>query len=135
MDNLSFDLAFKAVNYALDLSKNHFGGRPLTVAVCDKNGFLLAFAKMDGAKPLTIELTKRKAYTAAHFGIPTAKFLERLQKENLDVGYFADAQFSPMPGGVPVSSGNNVIGAVAVGGISVAEDVEAAEMIAAHINI
>ena len=134
VDNMTFEMANKAVETAVELSKTRYGGRPLTVAACDKHGFLLAFARLDGTKPLTIELTMRKAYTAAHFGIPTAKFLERLQTENLEVGYFADAKFSPMPGGVPVTSGGKVIGAVAIGGISVKEDIEAAELLAESLK-
>ncbi len=133
-DNMTFDMAFRAVNEALELSKTRYGGRPLTVAACDRHGFMLAFARMDGAKLLTIELTMRKAYTAAQFGIPTAKFLERLQNENLEAGYFADAKFSPMPGGVPVMHNGKVIGAVAIGGISVKEDIEAAELLAESLK-
>jgi len=134
MKIMTFDQAFKAVSTAVELSKTKYNNRPLTVAVCDKNGFLLAFARLDGAKLLTIELTKRKAYTAANFGIPTAKFLERLQNEKLEAGFFGDDKFSPMPGGIPVFKDDELIGAVAVGGLSVKEDVEAAELVAASIS-
>ncbi|PWC17531.1 heme-binding protein [Brenneria roseae subsp. roseae] len=129
MENLTFEEAHRAVNHALELAENRYNGRPLTVAVCDRSGTLLAFARMDGTKAFTVTLTQRKAYTAAQFGIPTAALLARLQKEQLELSYFADDGFSPLPGGIPVIRGNTVIGAVAVGGISITEDVEAAESI------
>ncbi len=49
MPNLGLELAQKAVQKALELSRTEYGNRPLSVAVCDKNGFLMAFAKMDDA--------------------------------------------------------------------------------------
>lgn len=134
MENLTFDEARRAVDAALALAQDKYAGRPLTVAVCDRGGVLLAFARMDGTKAFKAALTQRKAYTAAQFGIPTAKLLARLQNENLALSYFADDGFSPLPGGVPVLRGEAVIGAVAVGGISVAEDVEAAELIVATLS-
>lgn len=134
MENLTFEQAHRAVNTALALSQEKYAGRPLTVAVCDRSGVLLAYARMDGTKAFTATLTQRKAYTAAQFGIPTAKLLERLQRENLALSYFADDNFSPLPGGIPVLRGQAVIGAVAVGGISVAEDVEAAELIVSALS-
>ncbi|MBS1155071.1 MAG: heme-binding protein [Proteobacteria bacterium] len=134
LQNLTLAIAQSAVQHALQLSQQRYGGRPLSVAVCDKSGFLLAFARMEEAKLLSIELTQRKAYTAARMGAPTHVFLQRLQQENLEISYFADDKFSAMPGGLPVfNADKQLIGALAIGGISAKEDLEAAELIVAAL--
>ncbi len=135
MPNLGLELAQKAVQKALELSRTEYGNRPLSVAVCDKNGFLMAFAKMDDAKLLTIELTQRKAYTASRLGGTTRAFQERLQKENLDISWFGDGLFTALPGGVPViDAEKRLLGAVGIGGISAREDHEAAEKVVASLQ-
>src|SRR5664280_2176617 len=73
--------------------------RPICVAVCDKYGFLLAFARMDGAPVRSIEISQGKAYTAARMGVNTDAFLERLHRENIPASYFCDARLTGMPGG------------------------------------
>ena len=83
MTTLTLKQALLAVEYALDLAVQQYAGRPLSVAVCDVNGELLSFARMDRAKLLTIELTQRKARTSSRLGCTTAAFLQRLQKSNL----------------------------------------------------
>lgn len=135
MHNLNQRAARSVVEHALKLSNEKYGGRALSVAVCDRNGFLLAFARTDDAKVLSIELTQRKAYTAARMGVPTQSFLQRLQKENLNIAYFADEKFSAMPGGMPIyNEDKQLLGALAIGGISAAEDQEAAEILAAALD-
>ena len=130
MDNITLVLAKKLGNYAEELVAREYGMKPFSVAVCDKDGFLVLFNKLDGAKLLTISLTPNKAYTAARMGVPTADFLRRLQQENLNVAYFADDKFVGMPGGVPVyNDRQQLIGAVGIGGLK--EDGEVAAKVAA----
>ena len=135
MQNLNQRAAQFVVGKALDLVQEKYAGRALSVAVCDRNGFLLAFARCDEAKLLTIELTQRKAYTAARTGVQTQAFLQRLQQENLNIAYFGDEQFSALPGGIPVfDADKRLLGAVAIGGISAKEDQEAAEILVAALT-
>ena len=81
MTTLTLGHALRAVTYALELAETRYANRPLSVAVCDANGELLSFARMDNAKLLTIELTQRKARTSSRLGCTTQAFLQRLQKE------------------------------------------------------
>jgi glc operon protein GlcG len=135
MQNLNQRAAQFLVAQALNLMQEKYAGRALSVAVCDKSGFLLAFARSDEAKLLTIELTQRKAYTAARTGVQTQAFLQRLQQENLNIAYFSDDRFSALPGGIPVYDGDKrLLGAVAIGGISAKEDQEAAEILVAALT-
>lgn len=134
MTTLTLPQAQQAVEYALQLADLQYDHRPLSVAVCDVNGELLSFARMDNAKLLTIELTQRKARTSSRLGCTTLAFLQRLQKEQLDISYFADPRFTALPGGVPITQGGKCLGAVAVGGLSACEDHDAAMAVAAFLS-
>lgn len=130
MENVTLALAKKIGNYAEELVAKEYGAKPFSVAVCDKDGFLVLFNKQDGAKLLTIKLTPNKAYTAVRMGVSTADFLARLQRENLNIAYFADDKFVGMPGGVPIyNKQQQIIGAVGIGGLK--EDGEVAAKVAA----
>lgn len=135
MENMTLALAKKIAAYAETIVKTEYENKAFSVAVCDKDGFLVLFNKLDGAKLLTINLTPDKAYTAARIGVSTADFLLRLQRENLNIAYFADDKFVAMPGGVPLYSNRQcIIGAVGIGGLK--EDGEvAAKVAAAAVNL
>ena len=133
MDNMTLDLAKKISTYAEHLVAEEYANKPFSVAIVDKYGFTVLYHKLDNAKLLTINLTPAKAYTAARMGQTTADFLNRLQKENLNISYFADNKFVAMPGGVPIfDKDKNLIGAVGIGGLK--EDGEVAAKTAAAFN-
>lgn len=131
MENMTLDFAKSRVEFAETLVKNEYGDNPFSVAVVDKDGFTILYQKKDGAKLLTIALTPAKAYTAARMGQSTADFLARLQREHLEICYFADEKFVAMPGGVPIKNpAGKLIGAVGIGGLK--EDGDVAMKVAAH---
>src|SRR5260370_33988738 len=43
-------------------------GIPMSIAVCDEDGTLKAFRRMDGAALLSVQIAQDKAYTAISFG-------------------------------------------------------------------
>ena len=130
MDNITLALAEKIAAKAKQLVAESYGDKPFSVAVCDKDGFLVLYHKEDGAKLLTINLTPCKAYTAARMGTSTAAFLDRLQKNNLNIGYFQDEKFTALPGGGPLlNAQRQLMGAVGIGGV--AQDGEVAAKLAA----
>ena len=43
----------------------------ITAVVVDESGRLVALGRMDGARPITVEIATNKAYTAASFKQPT----------------------------------------------------------------
>ena len=135
MENLTQSAAQSVVAHALVLGTEKYADKGLSVAVCDRNGFLLAFGRTDNARPLSIDLTLRKAYTASRMACSTLAFQQRLQKENLELAYFGDEKFAAMPGGAPVfNDRKQLLGAVAIGGISAQEDVEALDTLIAALN-
>jgi uncharacterized protein GlcG (DUF336 family) len=48
-------------------------GKPMTFAVVDAGGHLVALHRMDGARFITAEIATGKAYTSAAWGVPSAE--------------------------------------------------------------
>ena len=91
-------------------------GYNVTAAVVDRAGVLKALARADNAGVHTPDAARRKAYTSASTRIPTAVMVENVQKNPAAAQLVAIDGFLVVAGGVPVKVGNEVIGAVGVGG-------------------
>jgi uncharacterized protein GlcG (DUF336 family) len=98
------------------------GLKPLSIAVLDAGGHLLAFEREDGASPGRFEIARGKAYGAVMLGMPGSAQMARAE----DQAYFMAAvngafggKVIPVPGGVLVKDGSGVVlGAVGVTGDS-----------------
>jgi uncharacterized protein GlcG (DUF336 family) len=93
-------------------------GFRVSVSVIDGSGLLKAFLRDEGTGPHTIDLSRRKAYTALTFASRWNTSLEAAKAWGSSLG-------SPMPnvegttglgGGVPIRVGKEAIGAVGVSG-------------------
>lgn len=95
------------------------------VAVADSHGELIAFARMDGAPISSIRIAQNKAWTAARERKPTKEIGEKVRhpEKGHDIAYYGDPRFVGWGGGIPVWNNGAVIGAVAVSGLSSAEDI------------
>ncbi len=106
------------------------GLKPLTVAVLDAGGHLLAFEREDGASPGRFEIARGKAYGAVMLGMPGSAQMARAEEQ----AYFMAAvngafqgRVVPVPGGVLVKdAAGTVIGAVGVTGDTSDNDATAA---------
>ena len=124
---MNIELATTLVAAAMAKAKADFG-RPMCVAVCDRYGFLVAFAAMDGAPVRSIQLSQGKAYSAARMGVDTHVFLERLHRENIPASYFCDDKLTGLPGGSVLKDAKGaVIGAAGISGLTPAEDMAVAQ--------
>lgn len=104
-------------------------GVPVCVAVSDRSGVLLAFARMDGAPQMSATIAQDKAYTVAAFaGLPTHQWFD-LIKDDPPVlhGIVKTDRLIVFGGGVPVLSGGVLAGAVGVSGGSSEQDRAVAE--------
>lgn len=95
-------------------------GVTLCVSVVDQAGYLLAFTRMDGALPTSIEASIRKARTAAQSGVPTKRFQDLLDAGNTSL--LAFEFICPSQGGVPVILDGVAVGGVAASGGSLEDD-------------
>ncbi len=119
---MNADLAGTLVAAAIENAKSEYG-RPICVAVCDRYGFLTAFAAMDDAPVRSIGLSQGKAYTSARMGVDTDAFLRRLHAENIPASSFCDDKLTGLPGGCVLKSvASGVIGAVGISGLTPDED-------------
>lgn len=95
------------------------------IAVADSHGELIAFARMDGAPVSSIRIAANKAWTAARERKPTKEIGEKVRhpEKGHDIAYYGDPMFVGWGGGIPVWKDGEVVGAVAVSGLSSSEDV------------
>ena len=95
---------------------------PVSVAVVDSHGELVACIAMDGAARDTAENARRKAYTAARSDATSTRSLaEKVQGAATELASF-DPQFSFFLGGVAAFFDDRRVGAVGVSGLPGAED-------------
>jgi glc operon protein GlcG len=104
---------------------------PSAIAVVDPGGDLLAFQRMDGVRPASVDLAIQKARTAARLQRPTAEIEESINNGRTA---FVTAQIMALQGGVPVRVNGKVVGAVGVAGLSKESDAEIATTAAAALG-
>lgn len=100
---------------------------PSAIAVVDPAGDLLAFQRMDGVRPASVELAIEKARTAARLRRPTAEIEDGIDKGRTA---FVTANIMALRGGMPVRVNDEVVGAVGVAGMSKESDTEIATIAA-----
>lgn len=116
-------------------------GVPVCIAVADRGGHLLAFARMDGAPVMSATLSQDKAYTVAAFaGIPTHQWFDLIKDDPpVLAGIVKTDRLVVFGGGVPIHSGGahsglTLAGSVGVSGGSAEQDRAIAEAGAALIG-
>jgi uncharacterized protein GlcG (DUF336 family) len=112
--NMSLELANQIASATLAACAT--GGYNVGVAVVDRAGSLRAFQRSDNAGPHTVGAAQGKAFTAASAKNATSAMLENVQKNPGAATLVHIPGFLIVGGGVPVRVGNEVIGAVGVGG-------------------
>lgn len=124
--DISLEEAQKAV--AAAVKKAEAIGTKMDIAVVDAGGNLKAFARMDGAWLGSIDIAQKKARTARYFDMNTGVIGSLSQPGgplyNIEV---SNGGLITFPGGVPITSGKTVIGAIGVSGSSVEDDHAVAE--------
>lgn len=108
-------------------------GLKCNIAIVDDGGHLLAFARMDGARPASGTTAMTKAVSAATFRQATGTLPVRGEPDthlSLSIQNAAAAsggKITTLKGGVPIRVDDQIIGAVGVGGGSGEQDAEVAQ--------
>lgn len=117
--NLPLAAADKIIEAAMDAGREH-GMQPLTVAVLDTGGHIVAVKRQDGSGIMRADVAMGKAWGALGMGISSRLLRDRLADRPAFQGALAavsDGRFVPVPGGVLVRDEDGaVIGAVGVSG-------------------
>ncbi|MGA2643063.1 MAG: heme-binding protein [Candidatus Sulfotelmatobacter sp.] len=100
------------------------------VAVADAHGDLICLARMDGAPVSSVQVATNKAWTAARERKPTREIGEKVKhpEKGHDISYYGDPKYVGWGGGIPVWKDGEVVGAVAVSGLSSNEDIALATL-------
>jgi glc operon protein GlcG len=107
---LTLDAAKRVITAAEAEAKAH--GWPCVVAVTDAEGYLIALDRMDASPMLaSVELAPAKARTAALFRKPTKALEDTIHNGRIAA---VTAGFVEMIGGLPLTSDDELIGAIGV---------------------
>ena len=103
-------------------------GVKMNIAVVDAGANLIAFRRMDGAWLGSIDIAIKKAKTARYFDMPTGDIGGLSQPGGSLYGIeHSNGGLISFPGGIPLTDGDAVIGAVGVSGSTVEDDHEVAQ--------
>ncbi len=100
------------------------------VAVVDDGGHLLAFARMDGARPASGATALTKAVSAATFRQETGTLPPKGEPDvllSLSIQTASGGKITTLKGGVPIVIDGQVVGAIGVGGGTGEQDAEIAK--------
>ena len=121
MSNITLNQANQVIKAALRKG-GELGLKPLSVAVLDAGGHLIAFQRGDGASTLRPQIATGKASGALALGVSSRKIAEMAADRPTFVGSLAgiaQAGIIPAAGGVIVVDGDGaVVGAVGITGDS-----------------
>ena len=116
--SISLDTANKIIAVALEKGRE-LDLKPLTVAVLDAGGHLKALAREDGTSTLRPDIAQGKATGAIALGIGSRAIFARAQEQPYFIqamNGLTDGALVPVPGGVLIKDGGQIIGAVGVTG-------------------
>jgi uncharacterized protein GlcG (DUF336 family) len=104
-------------------------GQPMNIAVVDAGGNLVAHVRMDNAWIGSVDISIKKAWTSRAFDISTKDLSQHSQSGGQFFGIHASNSGKVMifAGGVPLKSGDKVVGAIGVSGGSGEQDNAVAE--------
>ncbi len=112
--NMSLELASQIASATVAACSA--AGHNVAATVVDRAGTVRAVLRADNAGPHTLEASRLKAYTSASAKNTTLAIMEASQKNPAAANLGNIPGYLLLGGGVPVKVGNEVIGAVGVGG-------------------
>lgn len=106
-------------------------GVPMVIAFADENANLIHFGRMQGALPASGDIAIKKALTSAALRLSTQAVGQLAQpgKELYGIQHVMSGSAVLFGGGLPLSYGERILGAVGVSGGTTKEDVAVAEAV------
>ena len=112
--NMSLELANQIASASVAACAAN--GYAVAATVVDRAGTVRAIQRADNAGPHTLGASQAKAYTSASAKNTTLAMMEASQKNPAAANLVYIPGYLLLGGGVPVKVGNEVIGAVGIGG-------------------
>ena len=112
------DLSLESARRLLDATMEacHAKGKTLAVAVVDRSGNLVALQRDDNVGPHNTVAAQRKAYTALSTKTATRQLADNARANPETQNLATVGELLLLGGGVPISVGPDVIGALGVAG-------------------
>src|SRR5499427_361816 len=121
---LTLEGARRVVAAAIAYARSH-DAPGAAVAVVDAGGHTICLERLDGTFAASADVSIGKARTAANFGRPTRGMEDAINKNRPALAAVAAVTaFTPLQGGVPITFGKEVVGAIGVSGASSAQQDE-----------
>jgi uncharacterized protein GlcG (DUF336 family) len=121
--NISLALSNKMLEAAL--TKAEELGIPFSISIVDSAGYLKAFAAMDGAPVLSLDIAQNKAFSAATYRRATHEWYDRIKDDApLLHGIVHTPRLVIFGGGYPIYIDGQVIGGIGVSGGHYTHDME-----------
>jgi uncharacterized protein GlcG (DUF336 family) len=101
----------------------------ITAVVVDESGRLVALGRMDGARPISVDIAMNKAYTAASFKQSTDELKSAANQawfQSLIVS--SNGKVTAGGGAIPIQDAGQIVGAIAVAGGTDEQDHRCAEV-------
>ena len=111
--DLSMAMALTIAQTAIDACKKQ--GYKVSAHVLGRNGEVLVALRGDGTGPHTFENSMKKAYTSRTFSTPSGRFAERI-RQNPTSGQIFLSNVVAAQGALPITVGEEVIGAIGISG-------------------
>jgi len=115
---LTLEQAQSIISDCLSWRKDN-GLKPLTIAVLDAGGSLIALAREDGTSALRPEIAQGKARGAIQMGLGSRALYERAKVEPFFIqamNALSDGSLVPVAGGVLIKRDGVILGAVGITG-------------------
>ena len=111
-----------AAGTVAECQKNNWN---IAVAIVDTHGSLVYFERMEDTQIAGVKIAIQKAKASATYRRPTRAFEDAIQKGRVAAVTFPGIVASP--GGVPITSGGKIVGAVGVSGVLGDQDEQCAK--------
>ena len=103
----------------------------VSISIIDDSGSLMLFERLDGAGPITADVSLGKAIASAALRRPSKFMEDRLKERPAFIKFPAGI---PIQGGVPVMYQGECVGAIGVSGVQSHEDEQVASAGAATVK-
>ena len=97
----------------------------VVIAVLDAGGHLVLLERLDGTQHASCTIAQEKARSALGFKRPTKLFQEQVAAGG--VGLLGLPGIVPFAGGLPLTAGGRIVGAIGVSGVQSLQDHQVAE--------
>jgi len=126
-NGITLEEAFRVITAARQKAEEI--GVMMNIAVVDEGGNLTAFARMDGAWLGSIDIAQSKALTARNFDMTSEALGAISQPGEMCFGIHVSNQGKTIifGGGIPLTKGTRIVGAIGVSGGTVPQDIKVAE--------